>query len=90
MTRDSIDFDALALHQPCLVMRTDFRIVWVSDAYRRDTPVLDRRIVGHDMFDVFPDNPRVFDHDSVQNLRASLQAVLRRGQRDPMPIQRRA
>ena len=54
----------------------NFTIVAVSDAYLRATMTEREAIVGHPLFDVFPDNPQDPQATGVANLRASLEYVL--------------
>ncbi len=71
-----------------LVLTPDLRIVAVSDAYLRATMTARDQIVGRGIFDVFPDNPNDPGASGVQNLRASLDRVLRHKRADDMAIQK--
>lgn len=71
-----------------LVLDPDFRIVAVSDAYLRATMTRREAIVGRDLFDVFPDNPQDPSATGAQNLRASLDTVLRTGKPHMMTVQK--
>ncbi|WP_439628190.1 PAS domain-containing protein, partial [Gemmata sp.] len=66
------DFRALFEAAPgaYLVLDRDFTIVAASDAYLRATRTERHRIVGRDVFDVFPDNPVDPSATGVRNLRA--------------------
>ncbi|GGN89131.1 hypothetical protein GCM10011579_083600 [Streptomyces albiflavescens] len=72
---------------PLLVLAPDFTIVEVNRAYLTATRT-DRSIVGHAVFDVFPDNPDDPSANGVANLRRSLQAVVDTGRTDTMALQR--
>ena len=71
-----------------LVLETDFTIVAASDAYLTATMTKREEIVGHGLFDVFPDNPDDVNADGVRNLRASLERVISGRAPDRMPIQK--
>ena len=63
-----------------LVLDQDLRIVAVSNAYLEATMTRREEIVGKDLFKVFP--------DGAENLRASLDSVLRTGQPHAMAPQK--
>jgi PAS domain S-box-containing protein len=71
-----------------LVLNPDFTIVAVSDAYLAITEKRRGDIVGHDIFEVFPDNPHDPEASGTTNLRASFNRVLQNGVADTMPVQR--
>jgi PAS domain S-box-containing protein len=74
-----------------LVLLTDdpiFTIVAVSDAYAAATMTKREEILGHGLFDIFPDNPADPAADGVHNLRASLLQVLNKKAADTMPVQK--
>lgn len=73
---------------PCLVLDRSLLIVSVNDAYLRATGTRREEIIGHGIFEVFPDNPAEPDATGVRNLNASLQRVLREGVTDVMAIQK--
>lgn len=58
-----------------LVLRPDFTIVAVSDAYLAATMTHRDEIMGCGIFEVFPDNPDDPAASGVSNLRASLERV---------------
>jgi signal transduction histidine kinase len=65
---------------PYLILALDtphFTIVAVNDAYLRATLTTRDAIVGHGLFEIFPDNPNDPTATGVSNLRASLETVLR-------------
>lgn len=73
---------------PLLVLTPDLRIVNANDAW---LTAVDRRrdaLVGLDLFVAMPDNPHDPGATGVHNLGASLERVLRSGERDLMPMQR--
>lgn len=71
-----------------LVLTPDFRIVGVSDAYASATMTKRECIVGHSLFDVFPDNPDDPATEGTRNLRASLNRVASERVTDTMPVQK--
>jgi PAS domain S-box-containing protein len=71
-----------------LVLTPDLKIVAASNAYLRATLTEREKVVGRDLFDVFPDNPDHQAADGTTRLRASLQRVLDTAQADTMAIQR--
>ena len=84
------DFRALFEAVPglYLVLRPDFTIVAVSDAYLAATMTARDAIVGRGIFDVFPDNPDDPAATGVSNLRASLTRVVANGAPDAMAVQK--
>ena len=84
------DFRALFEAVPglYLVLDPDFRIVAVSDAYLAATMTVREEIMGHGIFDVFPDNPEDPGATGVANLRASLERVRRGRKADTMAPQK--
>lgn len=70
-----------------LVLTTDFTIVAASNAYLQATMTKREAIIGHRLFDIFPDNPDDPTATGVQNLRTSLQRVLREHVADTMAVQ---
>lgn len=84
------DFRALFESSPglYLVLTPDLTIVAVSEAYLSATMTRREDILGHGIFDVFPDNPKDPNASGVQNLSASLNRVLEKRAQDPMPVQK--
>src|SRR5215470_14115923 len=84
------DFRALFESAPglYLVLRPDFSIVAVSEAYLLATMTKRENILGRGIFEVFPDNPSDPHADGVRNLRASLTRVLRHEVTDNMAVQK--
>ncbi len=85
-----IDFRALFEAVPglYLVLRPDFTIVAVSDAYLAATMTRRAEIAGRGIFEVFPDNPDDPQATGVSNLRASLTRVLESRRADTMAVQK--
>jgi PAS domain S-box-containing protein len=71
-----------------LVLKPDFTIVAVSDAYLKATMTRRNEILGRGIFDVFPDNPDDPGATGTTNLRASLNRVLQNSVTDTMAIQK--
>lgn len=90
MSAAALDYEALfdAAPTPYLVLTPDFVIVGSNVARERVTGIRREEIIGRDIFEVFPDNPRDPTATGVQNLRASLERVLATKQPDTMPIQK--
>ncbi|MEU6253934.1 ATP-binding protein [Streptomyces sp. NPDC047043] len=86
---DAPDFRSLfdATLSPLLILDPDFTIVEVNRAYLAATRT-ERGIVGHPIFEIFPDNPDDPSADGVANLRRSLETVVRSGRTDTMALQR--
>ena len=84
------DFAALFEKTPGLYLILDpsFDIVAANDAYCAATMTVREEILGHHLFQVFPDNPGDSAADGVQNLRASLLKVLKSCQPDHIPMQK--
>lgn len=85
----ALDFQLLFEHAPglYLVLDRNFCIVAATDAYLAAT-MTSRSIIGRNLFEVFPDNPDDPSATGSRNLRASLDAVLRTGQANAMPVQK--
>ena len=71
-----------------LVLAPDLTITAVSDAYCAATMTKRDEILGRELFDVFPDNPDDPAATGVNNLRSSLQRVLKLRRPDAMAIQK--
>ena len=84
------DFKSLfeATPSPYLVVTPDFTIVAVNNAYLEATQTSRDEIIGHGLFEVFPDNPRDPFPTGVANLRASLLRALLHKRPDTMAIQK--
>ena len=82
------EFDASPHPYMLLDPAPGLRIVDINDAYARATLTKREDVVGHSLFETFPDNP---DHplaDGVSNLYASLRIVVKTGQPHAMAVQR--
>ncbi|WP_441286631.1 ATP-binding protein [Sorangium sp. KYC3313] len=86
----SPDFRALFEGLPgCyLVLRPDFTVIAVSDAYVQATSTRREELLGRDIFDAFPDNPDDPHATGTRNLRASLERVLETRAPDSMAVQK--
>jgi signal transduction histidine kinase len=75
---DAPDFRLLFESAPgaYLVLDPDLRIVAVTNEYLTATLTARDQILGHPLFDVFPDNPDDPEATGTRNLRASLETVL--------------
>lgn len=71
-----------------LVLKPDFTIAAVTEAYLSATLTERDRILGKHIFDVFPDNPADPQARATANLRASLQRVLDHARPDRMSVQK--
>ncbi len=71
-----------------LVLRPDFTIAAVTDAYLQATVLKREDILDHGIFDVFPDNPADHSATGVSNLKTSLDYVLQYGKQHAMAIQK--
>lgn len=87
---ESPDFHALFESAPglFLVLTQDLGIVAVSNQYLRATMTDREKIVGRNLFDVFPDNPADPKASGVRNLRESLERVLRERAPNAMAVQK--
>lgn len=84
----ALNFQALFEGAPglYLVLRSDLTIVAVSDAYLRATMTQRENILGHGLFEIFPDNPDDPHATGASNVRASMQRVLKRRMPDRMEV----
>ena len=75
---------------PYLVLRADshYTIVAVNTRHMEATGTRRERIVGHGLFEIFPDNPDDPSTSGVSNLRASLDRVRRDQVADIMGVQK--
>ncbi|TGL40371.1 ATP-binding protein [Leptospira perdikensis] len=65
-----------ALPELYMLLDLDFNIINISDAYAKATLIERDKVVGHNIFEIFPDNPNDKNADGVKLLRASLMQVL--------------
>lgn len=71
-----------------LVLDPTLKIVAVSDAYLKATKTNRDQILGRGIFDVFTDDPNNPNATGVNNLRASLNRVLKSKEPDTMAVQK--
>jgi PAS domain S-box-containing protein len=71
-----------------LILSPDLIILNASDTYLRATMTKRDEIIGHHLFDVFPDNPNDADATGTKNLKASLDRVIEKHIPDIMRIQK--
>lgn len=90
MTTPRIDYQALfaVTPSPYLVLDPDFVVVEVNEAYLRVTGRARDELIGHELFEVHPDNPGDPEADGVRNLGASLRRVLRSKEPESMAVQK--
>ncbi|MGC4036687.1 MAG: PAS domain S-box protein [Chitinophagaceae bacterium] len=86
----AINFQSLFESAPglYLVLKPDFTIVAVSDAYLDATMTRREAIIQKGLFEVFPDNPDDPEATGVSNLRASLNSVVRNKVANTMAVQK--
>jgi len=82
------EFDASPHPYMLLDPAPGLRIVDINDAYARATLTNRDDVVGHSLFEIFPDNPDDALADGVSNLYTSLRTVVKTGQPHAMAIQR--
>lgn len=72
------DFHCIFQSLPDLYMLLDldFRIIDISDAYAKATLIKRENVIGHNIFEIFPDNPNDEFADGVKQLKFSLMQVL--------------
>lgn len=71
-----------------LILDPNFVIVEVSNAYLKSTMVTRENIIGREIFEIFTDNPSNPFASGPNNLRDSLERVLKDKKQDIMPVQR--
>src|SRR5688572_11320734 len=86
----SIDFKLLFESVPglYLILAPDLTIVAVSNSYLEATMTERQKIVGQNLFAVFPDNPQDSEATGETNLRASLNYVLQNKKSHTMAVQK--
>lgn len=84
------DYQAIVKYSPdpYLILDPELNIVAVSDAYLKATMVKRENIIGKNIFEVFPNNPNDPNATGVDNLRASLNRVLKNKSPDTMAVQK--
>jgi len=71
-----------------LALLPDLTIAAVSNAYLEATMTERKKITGHGLFEIFPDNPNDIEADGVMNLRASLNYVAEHKHAHTMAVQK--
>lgn len=71
-----------------LILTPDFRMVAANDARYSSTLSKPEDVIGKDIFEVFTDNPQDLLATGIENLRASLEKVVRTRLSDIMPVQK--
>ncbi|WP_206684245.1 response regulator [Teichococcus aerophilus] len=86
------DFEALlaVAPHPYMLLSPDFVILWVNEAYLHATQRTRDDIIGRYVFDAFPGGPHDPDGTGIQQLRNSLNAVLRSRTQDVLALIRYA
>ncbi|TGM60323.1 ATP-binding protein [Leptospira vanthielii] len=76
--KNQIDFQKIfeSLSELYMILDLDFNIIDVSDAYAQATLIQRENVVGHNIFEIFPDNPNDELADGVKQLKFSLNQVL--------------
>lgn len=69
-----------------LILTPELKIAEASNAYLTATMTERSKIIGRELFEVFPDNPDDKTADGVNNLRRSLQIVLQNRIPHKMPV----
>ncbi|MFE9370292.1 PP2C family protein-serine/threonine phosphatase [Streptomyces sp. NPDC006711] len=90
MNGSGIHYEAVfrALPAPVALLTTDLVYADVNRAFTTMTGRTREQLVGHYLFDVFPDNPDDPGASGMRNLGASLRRVAATGERDTMALQR--
>lgn len=86
----ALDFAAVfeANPTPYLVLTLNFDIVAVNEAYLKATHTKREQLMGRNVFEVFPDNPRDPRANGVRNVRISLERVIREKVTDTVTMQK--
>jgi PAS domain S-box-containing protein len=71
-----------------VVLTPSLKIVAVSDAYLKSTLTTREGLLGHDLFDMFPENPNDLEADAIVHTRASMDRVLQNAAPEVMAIQK--
>ncbi|MFE3112768.1 PP2C family protein-serine/threonine phosphatase [Kitasatospora indigofera] len=90
MTEAAIDYAAVFQALPGMVALLTPELVYAdaNEEFLRMSGRSREQVVGHYLFDVFPDNPNDPTATGARNLAASLKRVLESGERDAMALQR--
>ena len=71
-----------------MILDTQFNIVAVGGSYAKQTMIDPTQVIGKNLFDVFPDNPKDESPTGSKNIRASLERVLHDKLPDTMAVQK--
>lgn len=71
-----------------LVLDTNFNVVAATDAFLKVTMTERKKIVGLNIFEVFPSNPDDFNADGEKNILASFNTVIKNKITNTLPIQK--
>ncbi|GHD28426.1 hypothetical protein GCM10010313_69140 [Streptomyces violarus] len=90
MTDSAIEYAAVFQALPGMVALLTPELVYadVNEEFVRVSGRSREQLIGHYLFDVFPDNPNDPAATGMRNLEASLYRVLATGERDTMALQR--
>ncbi|MEU7663858.1 PP2C family protein-serine/threonine phosphatase [Streptomyces lincolnensis] len=90
MNDSAIDYAAVFQALPGMValLGPDLVFADVNEEFVRQSGREREQLIGHHLFDVFPDNPNDSAATGMRNLKASLHRVLDTGERDAMALQR--
>ncbi|GGS86105.1 PP2C family protein-serine/threonine phosphatase [Streptomyces violaceus] len=90
MTDSAIEYATVFQALPGMValLTTEFVYADVNEEFVRVSGRSREQLIGHYLFDVFPDNPNDPAATGMRNLEASLYRVLTTGERDTMALQR--
>ena len=90
MTEPKVDYEAIyrQLPIPVLLLTPEFVIADANQAFLAATGRKREQLLGHSLFDAFPDNPTDPDATGVQDIRKSLGKVLATGKPDVRALQR--
>ncbi|MFI9470115.1 PP2C family protein-serine/threonine phosphatase [Streptomyces sp. NPDC052492] len=90
MSTPRVDYQALfsVMPSPYLVLDPDLVVVEVNEMYLSVTGRARHDLIGHHLFDVYPENPDDPAADGIRNLSASFQRVLETGEPDSLAVQR--
>jgi len=90
MNDTAVDYAAAFRALPGMValLTPDLVFLDVNEEFLRTAGRKREQLIGHHLFDVFPDNPNDPAATGMRNLEASLRRVLATGERDAMALQR--
>jgi PAS domain S-box-containing protein len=77
-----------ALPKPCLILNPDLIMLSMNDAFVEVSLKTRAEMIGHNIFDIFPDDPNDPNATGQLNLRASFRKVIKEKVPDKMEIQK--